>query len=156
MTFSGLEILSIVILIIILLLMPIFVTNGWLGFIAKSISIAILTVLMAIGVYIAYQYYSTEDVPLNTIEAQAILDVQKKIYRDKSYKELLAIMHPNEPDTFEVVGKSGTTYQIEVSSTWVDRENKNEGLLVCLSIDNGFRSAYSPMIDSFIKTPKEH
>lgn len=152
MTFSGLEILSIVIVIIVLLLLPLFFKIGWFGLIVKFISLTLLSIIIGITLYVVYQYYSTEDVPLNTIEAQKILDSQKEIYAKKSYDDLLKILSTknNEPDTFKILGDSNITYQIEVSTYWIDDKNKKEGLLVDFTIDNGYRSAYSPMSDSFV------
>ena len=152
MTFSGLEILLIITIIIVLLLLPLFIKIGWFGIITKIISFTLFSIIIGITIYIAYQYYSTEDIPLDKIEAQQILNFQKEIYTKKSYEDLLKILSSknNEPDTFEVIGDSNTTYQIEVSTCWVDDENKEEGILVNFTIDNGYRSAYSPMLDSFV------
>ena len=152
MTFSGLEILLIITIIIVLLLLPLFIKIGWFGIITKIISFTLFSIIIGITIYIAYQYYSTEDIPLDKIEAQQILNSQKEIYTKKSYEDLLKILSSknNEPDTFEVIGDSNVTYQIEVSTCWIDDENKEEGLLVNFTIDNGYRSAYSPMLDSFV------
>jgi hypothetical protein len=152
-TFSGLEILSAVIILIIILFLPFFVNNGWFGIFTKIIATIVVSIIVAIVLYVTYQYYSLEDVPLDKIEAQNILDKQKIIYEKKSYDELLKLMYSrgNQPDTFEIIGESNTSYQIEVNSYWEDEDKTNGNLLVYFSIDNGNRSAMSPMSDSFTK-----
>jgi uncharacterized protein YpmB len=134
-----------------LILSPIFVPDGFVKIISKVISISLILFIIGIIVYFLYGYYSIEDVPLDKEEAQQILSNEKEKYLHKSYNDLLKLMSPNEPDTYEIIGKSNTVYQIEVQSSWVDKDNKDEGLLILLGIDNGFRSAYSPLSDTFIK-----
>jgi len=92
-------------------------------------------------------YYQTPD-NLDKVEARKILDEQKNIYCNESYNKLSALIN-NEPITFEVIGKSGTEYQIEVQSDWLTKVDAD--LVVMVSIDNGYRSAYHPMTDTFLK-----
>ena len=121
--------------------------------ILKIIFSLIFFIIISIAIYIGIQYYSVEDIPLNKIEAQKILDEQKIIYEKKSYNKLLNLMYSrgNEPNTFEIIGDSNITYQIEVESYWVDEDKKSGELLIYFTIDNGYRSAFHPMIDTFIK-----
>ncbi len=121
--------------------------------ILKIIFSLVFLIIISIAIYIGIQYYSVEDVPLDKIEAQEILDKQKIIYKKKSYNELLNLMYSrnNEPDTFEIIGDSNITYQIQVESYWVDEDKNSEELLIYFTVDNGYRSAFHPMTDSFIK-----
>jgi len=151
MTFSGIQILLFFVVLIILILSPIFVPDGFLKILSKVISIFLLLFIIGTIVYFLYGYYSIEDVPMDKEEAQQILSNEKEKYLHKSYNDLLKLMSPNEPDTYEITGKSNTVYQVEVQSSWVDKDNKDEGLLILLGIDNGFRSAYHPLSDTFIK-----
>ena len=101
-TFSGLEILSAVIVLVTILLLPFFVNTGWFGIFAKIITTIVASTILVIVLYVTYQYYSLDDIPLNKIEAQNILDKQKIIYENKSYDELLNLMYSrgNEPLKF--------------------------------------------------------
>ena len=93
MTFTGLQILSTIIVLVTILLLPFFVNNGWFGIITKIIAIIAAGTTVSIVLYVTYQYYSLDDIPLDKIEAQSILDKQKIIYENKSYDELLNLMY---------------------------------------------------------------
>jgi len=93
MTFTGLQILSAIIVLVTILLLPFFVNNGWFGIVTKIIATIVVGTIVSIVLYVTYQYYSLDDIPLDKIEAQSILDKQKIIYENKSYDELLNLMY---------------------------------------------------------------
>lgn len=93
-------------------------------------------------------YYQLPD-NLDKIEAIKILNKQKQIYYNESYSKLSDLID-NDSITFIITAESGIEYQIEVQSFWYNDE-KNGDLLVMIGIDNGYRSAYHPMTDIFIK-----
>jgi len=77
--------------------------------------------------------------------AKSILDV----LRGETYQELQRFTL-EDPDHREVVGRSGTRYQIEVASFWDDRPNGNLRVIVAVD-DFGWR-AFKPLSWSFIMT----
>ena len=82
-------------------------------------------------------------------EARRILEEQLEGYRELYYKELTKLIGTVE--TFQVVGDSGTQYQLEIQAFWDDRPNGN--LRVLGSIDDGGLRAFVPLSVDFILAP---
>jgi hypothetical protein len=66
-------------------------------------------------------------------EARALLQSHLQTYRSRPYRELLALL--DEPQVAELVGPSGTTYQVEVEVFWDDRPGGD--IRVRGSVDDG-------------------
>ncbi len=81
-------------------------------------------------------------------EAATILASKLAEYRRRTYAELKRLL--NNQDCFEIVGDSGTTYQLEYQAVWNDQPNGN--LRVSRTIDDGGLRAFFPLTDSFIIT----
>ena len=82
-------------------------------------------------------------------EARAMLaDVVSEL-RARSYDELRGLI--GDPQTQELAGSGGTTYQVEVQVFWDDKAERN--LRVLGSIDDGGLSAFKPLTDDFIIAP---
>jgi len=144
MTFNGIQIIVIFLSIITLVLLPLFVTNGWIGTIAKIISVSLISFFLLGLFYYFYNYYKSEDIPLNETEAKQILEEQKAIFKNKDVTHLLQLL--KEPQTFEII-RNDVTYQLEIEAYWED-EKKKDNLVLLFSIDNGYRSAWNPMTES--------
>lgn len=85
---------------------------------------------------------------MDKVEAREILSEQINKLRKIPYNELLEFQ---EPHTEELVGGSGTTYQLEVQAFW---DNKpNDSLRVMVSIDDGGWRSFVPLTDDFIIAP---
>jgi len=65
-------------------------------------------------------------------EARSVLEGQLLPYRSLGYERLLRLL--KEQDVFEVVGTSGTVYQLEIQAVWDGR--KGGDLRVMGSIDD--------------------
>jgi hypothetical protein len=90
---------------------------------------------------------------MNREEALSLLDVSLDQYRKMSYADLSAkIGHEEFP---EVVGASGTAYQIEIQIRW---DHKPGGdVRVMGTIDDGtFRGAFKPVCSDLIVRPDDH
>jgi hypothetical protein len=87
---------------------------------------------------------------MNSDEALAILNAKLDDYRKMSYADLAAKIGDEEFP--EVVGPSGTEYQIEIHVTW---DHKPDGdIRVMGTIDDGtFRGAFKPVCSDLIVTP---
>jgi hypothetical protein len=83
---------------------------------------------------------------MNEEEAKDLLHAHLKDYRRRSYTELAALI--GEPQTAELRGPSGKTYQLELQVFWDSRPG--EALRVLASIDDGGLRAFVPLTDSFI------
>ena len=70
---------------------------------------------------------------MNKEEAAQILKEYLEDYRLRSYDELLCLVE--DQHRYEVTGKSGQFYQIELSGFWDDKKLRH--LRVCGSIDDG-------------------
>ena len=82
-------------------------------------------------------------------EARQLLEAATRQLRMKGRRELEQLL--KEPETAELVGPSGKTYQTEAQAFWDDK--KGYDLRVLVSIDDGGWSAIAPMTDSFIVAP---
>jgi len=74
-----------------------------------------------------------------------------EMWRKRSYAELVATMGRDCCEHSDVVGPSGTTYQVEVNVFWDGAPGPN--VRVLLSIDDGGWRAFVPLTDSFIMAP---
>jgi hypothetical protein len=70
-------------------------------------------------------------------------------YSRESYADLQRLL--KSVDAYEVIGPSGTSYQIEIQAVWDDRTSGNLRLLG--GIDDGGWHAYVPLTDDFILSP---
>jgi hypothetical protein len=86
---------------------------------------------------------------MNREEALSLLNAKLDEYRKLSYDQLAARI--GEEEFPEVVGATGTQYQIETQIVWDDKPGGNVRVLA--SIDDGGWRAFMPLCDSVIMTP---
>jgi hypothetical protein len=86
---------------------------------------------------------------LDRAEARTILSSELQHYRQKPYSELTRLVGNSERR--ETTGKSGARYQLVVFGHWDSRPNADVRIIA--SVDDGGRSAWRPMTDSFILDP---
>jgi hypothetical protein len=86
---------------------------------------------------------------MNKVEANQLLTERLEDLRSRPYSELLRLMETTE--TTEIVGASGTRYQVETEAVWDEKRGKN--LRVIVSIDDFGWRAFAPLTSGFIKTP---
>jgi hypothetical protein len=86
---------------------------------------------------------------MNTQEATAVLQSHLARYRGESYAALWRLL--GAPETADVRGPSGTSYQIEVQAAWDDRPGGK--LRVVGGIDDRGWREFAPMTRSFIVAP---
>ena len=85
-------------------------------------------------------------------EAGSILQQQIRLLRQKSYSELKEFVDHRVIQDLEIVGASGTRYQVEVEAFWDTK--KRDNIRVLASIDDGrIRTFIHPLTRSFIKAP---
>jgi len=82
-------------------------------------------------------------------EAKEILAHKLKVYRKRSYDDLLYLLYTQ--DTEEIKASSGVVYQLEFQAVWDDKEGGN--LRVMGAIDDGGFRAFVPLSDDFIIAP---
>ena len=82
-------------------------------------------------------------------EAQGLLGEQIGRLRKLSYEDLRERL--DQPETFELPGPSGKTYQLEVQAFWDGPRDQN--LRVMVSIDDGGWRAFAPLSSDFIIAP---
>jgi len=89
---------------------------------------------------------------MNREEALSLLDANLDRYRKMSYAELSAKIGDEEFP--EVVGPSGTEYQIEIQVRW---DNKPYGdIRVMGAIDDGGLRAFMPLCSDLIVRPDDN
>ena len=83
-------------------------------------------------------------------EARRILNDEIGKLRQRGYADLRESLL-RESETFEVVGASGTRYQVEIEAVW----DSGEGgpLRVFALIDDGGLRSFAPMSEDFIVAP---
>jgi hypothetical protein len=86
---------------------------------------------------------------MNCEEALSLLNAKLNEYRKLSYDQLAARIGDEEFP--EVVGATGTQYQIETQIVWDDKPGGDVRVLA--SIDDGGWRAFVPLCDSLIMTP---
>ena len=85
---------------------------------------------------------------MNREEALSLLNAKLNEYRKLSYGQLAARVGDEEFP--EVVGPSGTQYQIEIQIVWDDKPGGDVRVLA--AIDDGGWRAFMPLCDSLIVT----
>ncbi len=88
---------------------------------------------------------------MNQLIASEILSQQIAELRALPYAVLSSRIKTE--DVREVVGRDGTTYQLEIDYVWDSR--KGGDVHVIASIDDGGLSAFAPLTDGFIKSSNE-
>lgn len=88
---------------------------------------------------------------MNQLIASEILNEQIAELRTISYAALSSRIETT--DVRKVIGRDGTTYQIEINYFWDGR--KGGEVRVIASIDDGGSSAFVPLTDDFIKAADE-
>ena len=86
---------------------------------------------------------------MDSAEATALIMTALAKYREWSWLDLGALI--DESIHFEVVGASGTQYQIEIWAVWDWDPQGN--IRVFGSIDDGGWRAFAPLTKAFIKAP---
>jgi hypothetical protein len=87
----------------------------------------------------------------NKTEAAELLENEVNKRRTLSYDELLKWIEDDKKVHQELIGTSGTAYQIELYAMWDDKKAKT----ICFwgNIDGDSISAFRPMSSTFIKAP---
>ncbi|MGH8004660.1 MAG: hypothetical protein ACRECJ_08055 [Limisphaerales bacterium] len=85
---------------------------------------------------------------MNKIEAKEILAEQIKQLRILPYSELCKLIDKKNQRNLEIVGKSGTKYQVEIQAFWDDKPGQD--VRVSVAIDDGAWRAFFPITDDFI------
>jgi hypothetical protein len=86
-------------------------------------------------------------------EAREVLKPIVTEFRARSYAELREVTL-DHPEVRDVVGPSGTRYQVEIGSV-LDDAKHNRNLRVFFSIDDGRGwRAIAPLSDAFIMSPE--
>ncbi len=88
---------------------------------------------------------------MDKVEAKEILLEQINKFRNLSYLELCRFVSVKNIETPEIIGKSGTKYQLEIQAVWDDKPRRN--LRVMVSIDAGGWRAFVPLTEDFIIAP---
>ena len=88
---------------------------------------------------------------MDKAEARAVLDQALQPYRSKSHGELAALL--GEVEAFEIAAASGAQYQIEIEVHW-DAASGGDLRVMGAIDDGGLLTAFSPLCQSFIVTPK--
>ncbi len=83
-------------------------------------------------------------------EAKTLLSDKLAEYRSLSYAELVAKL--GDIDCLDVVGPSGTDYQIEVQFMWDGKADGDVRVMGGID-DGGLLSAFMPLCEDFIVTP---
>jgi len=86
---------------------------------------------------------------MDRAEAKLILAKELTEFAARPYDKLIASL--KHTDVKNVVGDSGTNYQIEFNVFWDSKPNAN--LLIMASIDDGGWRAFVPLTDSLIMKP---
>lgn len=121
--------------------------------------------LQTLKAIIEYRKFLLKNWKTNRHEDEAQTIVKEKIepYGHKSYDELVEMVGHTE--TFEITGRSGAEYQVEIKAFWDDKSNSN--IRVMAAIDESpqrpvfwripilrWIPIYGPdAIDSFIMSP---
>jgi len=91
------------------------------------------------------------EVPMDKTEAQAVLTQHLAGWRTRPYRELIELL--GNRGCQEVIGASGTAYQIEVDVLW-DSKPKGPVCVVGSIDDGGLMASVCPLTDSFIVNPE--
>jgi hypothetical protein len=86
---------------------------------------------------------------MDKVEARQVLAGKIAELRRWSYTDLLRFFM--EPEGLEVIGPSGTIYQLEIQALWDDKRSRH--LRVLASTDDGGWRAFAPLCDDVIIAP---
>ena len=89
---------------------------------------------------------------MNRAEALGLLDAYLDRYRKLPYAKLSAKI--GEEEFPEVVGPSGTEYQMEIQIRWDHKPNGD--IRVLGAIDDGGLRAFMPLCSDLLMRPDEH
>lgn len=98
--------------------------------------------------YFAIPYWNAPD-SLDKKTALKIIEDEAQIYRAKSYSQLLPLI--NKSEYKEIKDSSGKEYYIQISGFWDGGPDAD--IRVRVSISDGGKSAYIPLITDFIMSP---
>jgi hypothetical protein len=87
---------------------------------------------------------------MNNVEGRALAEAALSRLRGMTYGDLVD-RFLNAADHEEVVGPSGTTYQIEIDAFW--DSGKPGDLRVTVAVDDGGLRAFAPLTTDFIIAP---
>ena len=87
---------------------------------------------------------------MDKVEAGAVLAAEMESLRQLSYQQLGERLL-DRVETVEVLGGSGTRYQIELQGVWDARPD--DVLRILGSVDDGGWSAFVPLTDDFLIAP---
>jgi hypothetical protein len=88
---------------------------------------------------------------MDVTEAGGILEQQIGSLRERPYSELKQLVEARVIQTLEIVGASGTRYNVEAQALWDSK--KRDNIRVLASIDDGGTRAFHPVTCDFIKAP---
>jgi hypothetical protein len=86
------------------------------------------------------------------VEALALLESHLLAWRQRSHTELASLI--GRQACAELVGPSGTTYQLEVEAHWDARPGGN--IRVIGAIDDGGTRSFVPLTADFLLAPDGH
>ena len=88
---------------------------------------------------------------MKKVEAQEILRHEIARLRSMTYQELVGYLGPENVDSKEIAGESGTLCQVEIESMWDDEVDGD--LRVMVAINSGGIRSFVPLTDDFIVAP---
>ena len=88
---------------------------------------------------------------MDKTEAHTILAEHLSSYRVLAYADLVKLVGTNS--VVQVLGPSGTEYQIEIEVMWDSLRDRVDVLVIGAIDDGRLPGAISPLSDSFIITP---
>jgi len=88
---------------------------------------------------------------MDVTDAGGILEQQIGSLRERPYSELKQLVEARVIQTLEIVGASGTRYNVEAQALWDSK--KRDNIRVLASIDDGGTRAFHPVTCDFIKAP---
>jgi len=87
-------------------------------------------------------------------KAEAKKIVAEQLARFKDHAQLVPFLASQHVEHFEVLGASGTRYQVEVQFFWDDVRKRT--IRVVGSIDDGGVRAFMPLTETILVSPHEH
>jgi hypothetical protein len=88
---------------------------------------------------------------MNTAEARVVLDEHLDAWRRRSHADLAALVGAGCCRHADVVGPSGTRYQVDVEVVWDGHPGGT--IRVLAAIDDGGWRAFVPISESFLVEP---
>jgi hypothetical protein len=87
---------------------------------------------------------------VDKVEARAFAEQTLQLLREQPY-EVLVERYLSKPDVTEMVGVSGTRYQVEITAFW--DSGKPGNVRVLAAVDDGGWRASKPLSTDFIMAP---